>query len=156
MKMARNAHHIVWTSIITLIGPSCSACINRLLCCHENFWRAIKAKTKWYPSKKELPPWVTVLWQHRRVVYWHCASAALCSRQQRLKSQMYPSFPSCLYNSFYTVRPNAAHGEFLWQWDMMPYNVVYIYQRCGGTFCLRLIPPHDHMILCPRQPFHSC
>jgi hypothetical protein len=39
---------------------------NRLLCCHEHFWRAIKDKTKWYPSNKEQPPWVTVLWQHRR------------------------------------------------------------------------------------------
>ena len=59
-------HHVAQTLITTGIVPSCPVDRNWLLCCHENFWRAIKDKTKWYPSNKEQPPSVTGLWQHCR------------------------------------------------------------------------------------------
>ena len=59
-------HHVAHKLITTGIVPSCPLDRNWLLCCHENFWRAIKDKTKWYPSNKEQPPSVTVLWQHCR------------------------------------------------------------------------------------------
>ena len=59
-------YHVAHTLITTGVVPSCSVDRNWLLCCHENFWRAIKDKTKWYPSNKEQPPSVTVLWQHCR------------------------------------------------------------------------------------------
>ena len=67
MMMTTNSirpHHVAHTLITTCIDPSCPEDRNWLLCCHENFWRAIKDKTKWYPSNKEQPPSVTVLWQH--------------------------------------------------------------------------------------------
>jgi hypothetical protein len=66
MTTSNRPHHVAHTLITTGIAPSCPVNRNWLLCCHENFWRAIKDKTKWYPSNKEQPPSVTVLWQHCR------------------------------------------------------------------------------------------
>ena len=66
MTTSIGPHHVAHTLITTGIVPSCPVDRNWLLCCHENFWRAIKDKTKWYPSNKEQPPSVTVLWQHCR------------------------------------------------------------------------------------------